>query len=114
VNEKTSQASLRIDMSQVSMTPAERARKSHAIALQLIAAVGQNMIATEIGVSPPTISRFVSDDLERACQVIAAAGVKVVPAGRICVDQAMYQAMVTIATGALSSPEAIQKLVWEE
>jgi len=101
-------------MSQVSMTPAERARKSHSLLLQLIAAVGQNTVAGELGVSPPTISRFVADDLERACQVIAAVGAKVVPAGRICVDQAMYQAMVTIATGALSSPEAIQKLVWED
>ncbi len=105
---------IRVDMSQVSMTPAERARKSHAVALQRIAAVGQNTIAGEIGVSPPTVSRFVSEDLERACQVLASAGLKVVPVDRICVDQAMYQAMVTIATGALSSPEAIQKLVWED
>jgi hypothetical protein len=99
---------------QSSVPAAERARKSHSIALQRISAVGQNNIATEIGVSPPTISRCVSEDLERVMQVLAAAGLKVVPVDRICVDQSMYQALVTIASGAMSNPDTMQQLVWED
>jgi hypothetical protein len=101
-------------MSTVSSSIAERARKFASIALQRISAVGQNTIAAEIGVSPPTISRFVSDDLERACQVLAAAGLKVVANDRVCVDPHMYEAMHRIATKAMSDAEIAQKLVWED
>jgi len=99
---------------QSSLPATERARKSHSLALQRISAVGQNNIATEIGVSPPTVSRFVSEDLERACQVLAVAGLKLVPIDRVCVDHSMYQALVTIASGAMSNPDTMQQLVWED
>lgn len=101
-------------MDQVSVPPAERARKSLSLALQRISAVGQNTIAAEIGVSPPTVSRFVAEDLERACMVLASAGLKVVDINRVCVDMTMYQAIATIAAGAMGSPETIRKLVWED
>lgn len=101
-------------MEQVSIPTTERARKFVSIAMQRISEVGQNTIAIEIGVSPPTVSRFVSDDLERACQVIAAAGLKLVPADRICVDSAMYQSLVTIASAAMANPNTMQTLVWED
>ncbi len=101
-------------MDQVSIPPAERARKSHSLALQRLAAVGQNTVAGEIGVSPPTVSRWVSEDLERACLILATIGLKVVPIERFCVDPTMYRAIATIAAGAMSSPETMQKLVWED
>lgn len=101
-------------MDQVSVPPAERARKSLSLALQRISAVGQNTIASEIGVSPPTVSRFVAEDLERACMVLAIAGLKVVDINRVCVDMTMYQAIATIAAGAMGSPETIRRLVWED
>lgn len=101
-------------MDQVSVPAAERARKSLSLALQRISAVGQNTIAAEIGVSPPTVSRFVAEDLERACMVLASAGLKVVDINRVCVDMTMYQAIATIAAGAMGSPETIRKLVWED
>ena len=93
---------------------AERARKFASVALQRISAVGQNNIAAEIGVSPPTVSRFVSDDLERACQVLAAAGLKVVDQDRVCVDRQTYEAMSHIAAKAMANPEIAQQLVWED
>lgn len=101
-------------MEQVSAPITERARKSHSLALKRISEVGQNNIATEIGVSPPTVSRFVSEDLERACQVLASAGLKIVPLDRICVDTAMYQSLVTIASAAMANPNTMQTLVWED
>lgn len=103
-------------MDQLSLTSAERARKTHSVALQRISEIGQNTIAAEIGVSPPTVSRFISEEngLERACQILAAAGFKVVPIDRVCVDKDMYQALVTIAGGAMANPDTMQKLVWED
>jgi predicted transcriptional regulator len=82
--------------------------------MQRISEVGQNNVATEIGVSAPTVSRFVSDDLERACQVLAAVGLKLVPVDRVCVDRTMYQSLVNIASAAMSHPDTMQKLVWED
>lgn len=101
-------------MTTVSAAIAERARKFASVALQRISAVGQNNIAAEIGVSPPTVSRWVSDDLERACQVLAAAGLKVVDHDRVCVDRQTYDALSHIAAKAMKDPEIAQKLVWED
>jgi len=41
-------------------------------------------------------------------------GIKLVDVERVCVDKTMYQALATIAAGALGSPETIRKLVWED
>lgn len=53
-------------------------------------------------------------NLPRLCAVLAAAGARIVDQDAVEVKPDMWQAIVTIATGALSSPEAIQKLVWED
>lgn len=53
-------------------------------------------------------------NLPRLSAVLAAAGARVVDQSAIEVKPDMWRAIVTIATGALSSPEAIQKLVWED
>lgn len=97
-----------------SLTTAERARKFASVALQRISAVGQNTIAAEIGVSAPTVSRFVADDLQRACEVLAAAGLKLVEHDRVCVDRQTYTALSHIAAKAMKDPEIAQKLVWED
>jgi len=99
---------------QSSVPTSERARKFVSIAMQRISEVGQNNVASEIGVSAPTVSRFVSDDLERACQVFAAIGLKLVPNDRVCVDKSMYTALITIASGAMANPDTMQQLVWED
>lgn len=82
--------------------------------MQRISAVGQNTVAIEIGVSPPTVSRFVSDDLERACLILATVGLKVVQADRVCVDKKMYESLITIARAAMANQETMQQLVWED
>lgn len=101
-------------MDQSSVTTPERARKSHSLALRHISEVGQNTIATEIGVSPPTVSRFVSEDLERACLILAIAGLKVIPIDRLVVKKHMFEAVATLANSVLTDREMLRKLVWEE
>ncbi|KVD81906.1 hypothetical protein WS62_23405 [Burkholderia sp. ABCPW 14] len=101
-------------MSTVSPTIAERARKFMSIAMQRISAIGQNTIATEIGVSPPTISRFVSDDLERACQVLAAAGLKLVPAEMQCFPPRKVAILMELARDHLNQLENVEQLTWED
>lgn len=101
-------------MDQLSVTPSERARKSHSAAIRHISEVGQNKIAEQLGVSPPTVSRFVSEDLERACQILALAGMKVVPIDRVCVKKHMFEAIATLAYGVVDDREMLRKLIWED
>lgn len=105
---------MRITLDESTVTPAERARKSHSLALRRISEIGQNTIAAEIGVSPPTISRFVADDLERACQILAIAGLKLVPADRLVIRQHIFESMATLVYGVLGDREMMRKLVREE
>lgn len=82
--------------------------------MQRLAAMGQNRVADEIGVSAPTVSRWASEDLDRACQIMATLGLKVVQSDRVCVDKKMYEALVMIAGKAMSHSETAQRLVWED
>ncbi|WP_412021518.1 hypothetical protein [Burkholderia cepacia] len=105
---------MRIIVDQSSVPPAERARKSHTLALQRISAKGQNTIAQEIGVSPPTVSRFVSEDLERACQVLAAAGLKVVPVEMQCFPPRKVEMLLEFARDHLQQLQSVDQLSWED
>jgi hypothetical protein len=49
-----------------------------------------------------------------ALRLIYAAGFKTVPAGKVCVDRATYQALSTIATKAMAIPSMAHQLVWDE
>lgn len=100
-------------MEQSSVVPAERARKYVALAMQRISAVGQNTVATEIGVSPPTISRFVSEDLERACQVLAAVGLKLVPIEMQCFPPRKVAILMELARDHLNQMENVEQLTWD-
>jgi hypothetical protein len=91
-----------------------KARKFSSLVMQRLAVLGQNKVADEIGVSAPTVSRWASDDLERACQVLVVLGLKVVINDRVCVDPKMYEALVMIAGKAMSHAETAQRLVWED
>lgn len=47
-------------------------------------------------------------------RLLYAAGLKIVPVDRVCVDGATYQAMATIAAKAMSNAEIAQKLTWDD
>lgn len=99
-----------------STAPIERARKAQALALQRIARVGQNTIADEIGVSAATVSRFISDadGLERACKVLAAAGLKVVPATMQCFPPEKVAIFMTLARDHLNYLQRPEQLAFED
>jgi len=76
-------------------------------------------LAHAIGKAETTqVSRIRSGQLGASVQDVArllyAAGLKVVPADRVCVDAATYQAMATIAARAMGNAEIAQKLTWDD
>lgn len=100
-------------MNPVSSSVAERSRKYLALSLQRISSVGQKAISEQLGTSEATVSRFVSADLERACQVLAAAGLKVVPCEMKCYPLDQIDAILTLARGRLAEVESAEQLSFE-
>lgn len=98
----------------VSAAVLEKSRKFHSLALQTISRVGQNEIAKLIGTSETTVSRHIAAELERACQVLAAAGLKVVPADMRCYPEDQIEALFTLAKARLKAMESAEKLIFEE
>lgn len=102
-------------MSTVSSEVAERSRKFHSLALQRVASVGQVNISAKLGVSEATISRFIlmPENLERACQVIAALGLKVVPAEMHCYPREEIEAIFTLAKSSMNKLDTVAQLQFD-
>lgn len=100
-------------MTSLSAASTERARKFAALALQRISTIGQNKVADEIGVSAPTVSRWVSDDLERACLILAALGLKVVPGDMQCFPPRKVAILMELARDHLNQLENVEQLSWD-
>lgn len=47
------------------------------------------------------------------CDLVDAAGLKLVAFDRICVDRRKYEALATICAAAMSDEATVNKLVWE-
>lgn len=47
-------------------------------------------------------------------RLLNAAGLKVVSSEKVCVDRARYEAMVTMATAAMSDEQTMRRLTWDE
>lgn len=79
-------------MSELSQTPAERARKAHSALLQRLQEPGIGVaLAAALGVSESTISRLKNDQLENVLAFIYAAGLKVVSQGVVGVEAGEIQ-----------------------
>ena len=91
----------------------EIARKFQSLALQRISSVGQNAIADKLNTSEATISRFVSGELERACLVLATAGLKIVPVEMRCYPQDQIEAIFTLARASMNRVETVEQLSFE-
>lgn len=100
-------------MKPVSAAVVERARKFHSLALQRVASVGQNEIAEQLQVSEATVSRFVSADLERWCQVMSIIGLKVVPTDMKCYPKDQIEAIFTLARASMNRVDDIEQLSFE-
>ncbi|XVJ69923.1 MAG: hypothetical protein HEQ39_09880 [Rhizobacter sp.] len=86
---------------------------------QALASTPLDTLAQSIGKTDTTqVSRMRSGELNvrftDAVRMLHAAGLKVVPADRICVARDKFQAMVTIASAAMSCPDTVKKLTWDE
>ena len=64
------------------------------------------------------VSRIRSGQLGATVQDVArlmyAAGLKIVPVDRVCVDGATYQAMATIAAKAMGNADIAKRLTWDD
>jgi len=103
-------------MDPLSPLDAERARKTVAFCLQRISREGQNTIAERVGTSPSTISRFISDTdgLERACKVLIAAGLKIVPDTMQCFPPSKVAILMELARDHLNYLQRPEQLAFEE
>lgn len=101
-------------MTASSSTPPERARKITSTVLQATQRdATQVAIAAAMGVSESTVSRLLSDHLDKLALVLAHAGLKVVPTDHVCVNRESYQALSHIASKAMANREIARQLIWE-
>lgn len=96
------------------MEPGEIARKSLTICIQAISRVGQQEIASVLGTSEPTVSRWKNEDLENIIRMLSVAGLKVVNGDRVCVRRAEWALVTRIAARALSNEQSAMTLLFEE
>jgi len=88
-------------MSPVSAATPEKTRKNAAniqsVFLQRVAEVTQTRIAERMGVSVSTVSRAISDDLYRICEILAAAGFQLAPEDAVVTTQQELDALKRMA-----------------
>jgi hypothetical protein len=99
---------------ELSLTPAEKARKAHGMVLRAMEEPGTGRgLAQVLGTSEATVSRIKTEKLEDVLVLLYQLGFKVVEGTRICVARDRYEAMVTIARAAMACPETARSLIWE-
>lgn len=89
-------------MSEVCSLDASVARKSQTLILQRLASVGQSAVGRLLDKSETWVSRWKSDDSESCAALLAAIGLKVVPAEHKCypveyIDHLRYFARIGMA-----------------
>lgn len=104
-----------MSMTESSAAASEMARKLQAVLLRQIARTGQNRIADEIGVSPATMSRWVSEPegLERACRIAATLGFKLVPSHVQVFPPEKIGMLMELARDHLNSLRRPEQLAYE-
>jgi hypothetical protein len=102
-------------VSTVSSEVTEKTRKYQSLALQAVARVGQINVASSLAVDDSTVSRFMSDDkgMARALQILAAAGLKVVPADMQCFPPRKVAILMELARDHLNQLETVEQLQWD-
>lgn len=97
-----------------SATPDEIARKSHARILRRFQEVGQVDVARSLNLDPSTVSRFASEQCERACQILAQLGFKVVRSDRMTVKAHTYESVLNLLYSAFSDPKRLTDAMCDE
>ena len=100
-------------MSELSRTPAEKARKAFASVLQSMQEVGtQRNVAQVLGVSEATVSRIKTEKLEDAMTLLYHLGFKVVHNEMKCYPADYVQALHTMARMQMQTTAPI--LDWDD
>lgn len=83
--------------------------------LRRAAGIKNQRIGDAIGKDESTVSRICSGEyglkVSELQGFLTALGLKVVDAGMVCVDRAVYESYKTLATKALTNPKALE---WDE
>lgn len=74
----------------------------------------QLAIASAMGVSESTVSRLKNDHLEGLCEMLAHAGLKIVPVEVQCFPPEKIDALMTFAKAYLASVESVDDLSWND
>lgn len=102
-------------MSELSLTPTERARKAYTEFLNAMKPAGTaQKIAELMGTSETTISNIKNQKVEDAIHLLYQLGYKIVSGDRVCVSRDMYQAVTTVARRALANQDTADSLMWED
>lgn len=84
-------------MDTVSLKTDERARKIVTTILQALAEKGQVVVSKETNISETTISRWKTEDLEKAAKILVSVGYKVVPETSLEVSNTELLSLKTLA-----------------
>lgn len=85
-------------MTELSTTPAERARKAHAMVLRAMEVTGTGRnVAQSLGLSETTVSRIKTEKLEDAITLMCHLGFKVVSSDMRCYPAEYMTALHTLA-----------------
>ncbi|MGJ7533930.1 MULTISPECIES: hypothetical protein [Variovorax] len=102
-------------MSESTHSPAELAQKIVSTVLKATQReTKQTAIATAIGMPESTLSRLLSDHLEKLALVLAHAGLRVVSSDARCFDPTYIDAVLTLARQHMSSLQSVRSLEWED
>lgn len=92
----------------------ERARRIECAVVQVLNRVGSESVASEIGVSEPTVSRLKNEHLPNLARMLVVLGFKVVPIEMQCYRPESIAAMVTLAKERMDQIKSPSELVWED
>lgn len=86
-----------------------------ALAMQRAARVGQNDVGLAIGLDSSAVSRHMSDekDMTRSLTILAALGLKVVPAEMQCFPPRKVAILMELARDHLNQMQDVEQLTWE-
>ncbi len=86
----------------VTDSTARRAQASYTLLLRALADVSQRRVAESIGISETALSNYKAEHLERACLILAACGLRIVPVTEHTYDEADITALRQLATKGLA------------
>ena len=99
-------------MNEVSSSVIDASRKIETTILKALSNLGQVEIAKKMDVSESAVSRLKDGQIATLSMMLAAAGLKVVPAQYKCIDPAIAHAMMIMYESAMKRLDNPVELLW--